>query len=147
MILATAALVACLSQNAYFDARSDGAAGMVAVTWVAINRATSGDPRWPRDLCAAVHQRVWAPPVVTVTVASKGHWVCQFSWYCDGKSDVVPHDQIGMASKNLSAWVLDGKIPDPTHGATCYHRVDVYPSWAKKLRPTAVIGVHIFYRC
>ena len=135
MILATAALLACLSQNAYFDARSDGAEGMVAVTWVALNRAMSGDRRWPRDPCAVVYQ------------GGVARNQCQFSWHCDGKSDVVPKDQPGIASKNLSLWILEGKIAYPTHGATCYHRTDVYPSWAKKLVPTAVIGVHLFYRC
>lgn len=35
---------------------------------------------------------------------------------------------------------------DPTHGATHYHAIGIYPFWSRDQTPTATIGRHIFYR-
>jgi len=44
--------------------------------------------------------------------------------------------------------VYSGDIPDPTDGATHYHRKDmkVYPKWAEDMVKTCEIGSHIFYK-
>ena len=46
--------VACLVENMYFEARSDGYAGMYAVTMVVMNRVS--DKRYPDTVCGVVHQ-------------------------------------------------------------------------------------------
>lgn len=42
--------------------------------------------------------------------------------------------------------VWAGDLPDATGGATCCHRHDRAPSWAKHRAPTALIGPYMFYR-
>ena len=67
--------VKCLAQNIYWEARNQSIQGMYAVADVTLNRVK--DKRWPSTVCEVVKQRKNAG----------GKWVCQFSWYCDGKSD------------------------------------------------------------
>jgi spore germination cell wall hydrolase CwlJ-like protein len=72
---------------------------------------------------------------------------CQFSWYCDGKSDWP---------KNMDAWVeaqqvaynmmTFGDYVGITEGSTHYHAKYVSPSWARHFTLVGRIGVHIFYR-
>jgi N-acetylmuramoyl-L-alanine amidase len=125
---------ACARQNAYFDAGTDPAS-QVGVVYVVVNR--SRDARWPGTLCEVVYQGGNKKQLHT----------CQFSWYCDGKKESMVFFPILERSAEAVAAVLDTGVDDPTHGATCYHRSDVKPSWARQLKPTARIGVHIFYRC
>ena len=44
--------VACLVENMYFEARSDGYAGMYAVTMVVMNRVS--DHRYPDTVCGVI---------------------------------------------------------------------------------------------
>lgn len=123
---------ACAIQNAYLDAGTDPASQQ-AVVHVVVNRAR--DDRWPGTLCGVVYQ------------GGTARNACQFSWYCDGKRENLTFAPILEKSTAAVVAVLDEGATDPTHGATCYHRKDVRPQWARALRPTARIGVHIFYRC
>ncbi len=47
---------------------------------------------------------------------------------------------------HIAGLVLLEEYPDNTYGATHYHAQSVYPSWAKSLVRTCVIGGHTFYR-
>ena len=67
--------VKCLAQNIYWEARNQSIQGMYAVADVTLNRVK--DKRWPSTVCEVVKQRK----------NERGKWICQFSWYCDGKSD------------------------------------------------------------
>lgn len=59
---------------------------------------------------------------------------CQFSWYCDGKSDLPMNKEAWKWSKLIARMVLEGKIEDVTNGATHYHADYVNPQWnIKKL--------------
>lgn len=123
---------ACAIQNAYLDAGTDPASQQ-AVVHVVVNRARDG--RWPGTLCGVVYQ------------GGTARNACQFSWYCDGKREAMTFAPILEKSTAAVVAVLDDGAADPTHGATCYHRKDVRPQWARTLKPTAHIGVHVFYRC
>ena len=46
----------------------------------------------------------------------------------------------------LTANVLVGQDEDLTGGATHYHEQNVFPDWAAKLKRTATIGHHFFYK-
>ncbi len=117
--------LSCLALNAYHEARSDGAEGMVAVSHVVLNRVRSR--RWPDDVCGVVWQR------------------SQFSWTRDGRSD-RPHEVDPWAQAiAAAASVLEGEAGDPTDGATHYHAEWVRPRWARSCDVTARIGGHIFY--
>lgn len=123
----------CLALNVYHEARSDTTIGQYAVAHVVMNRVM--DDRFPNSTCEVVHQGY-----------HKGKHKCQFSWYCDGKSD-TPTEPRAWALATLIAYdVLNGTVPDVTYGATHYHATYVKPYWANHFEETVRHGSHIFYR-
>ena len=69
----------CLQTNMYFEARNQGAEGMIAVAWVTFNRVKSNHFR--DSICEVVYR---------ARTNSRGQPIrnrCQFSWYCDGLKD------------------------------------------------------------
>ena len=123
----------CLALNAYFEARSEGYVGMKAVSHVVMNRVA--DPAFPSTVCAVVKQGYSKAPR------------CEFSWWCDGKSD-TPLDEHAWTTANWTAWqVQEGWFAtDITYGALWYHADYVDPWWNKSMTKTVKIGRHIFYR-
>ena len=129
----------CLAQNVYYEARGSSYADMIAVADVVLNRVQ--DERYPNTVCEVVQQGE-----KNANGTMKRHR-CQFSWYCDGKSD---------KPANMDAWVLaqqiaynmytHGDFRGLTEGATHYHANYVNPSWTRTLTLTGTIGVHKFYR-
>ena len=73
---------------------------------------------------------------------------CQFSWFCDGKSDdpkePTTYARLLDISKDLVYGHLD--VVDFTEGATHYHADYVYPAWRKQKKKTVEVADHIFYR-
>lgn len=129
----------CLALNIYFEARGSTLADRAAVANVVINRVN--DRRYPDTICGVVKQGIRG---------SDGNMLrnqCQFSWYCDGKSD-VPTDTDMWVSSQMLAWSMieDGKYRGLTEGATHYHATYVNPRWARELQLIGRIGEHIFYR-
>lgn len=120
----------CLVQAVYFEAGQEIPEGQRAVAEVILHRVD--DPRFPKTVCDVIHDK-----------NRKG---CQFSWWCDGKSDATPDADRWATSKQAVEDVLDGAYADPTNGALFYHARFVRPRWSKKLERTAMIGGHIFYR-
>lgn len=129
----SAADIHCATQAAYFEAGTDPASA-AAVIHVVVNRAR--DARWPGSLCGVITQR-----------ASRKLGDCQFTFSCDGKSERMTYAPILRQSVAAVEQALGSTGPDPTQGATCYHRKDTRPAWSKGLTPVAHYGVHIFYRC
>ena len=127
------AALMCMALNVYHESRSENLKGQVAVANVTLNRVA--DSKWPNDVCSVVEQGY-----------TKGKPNCQFSWYCDGKSD-TPTDTVAWARAVLVANdVMMGYIPDITEGATHYHAKYVNPYWSKSFTRTVEIGSHIFYK-
>lgn len=121
----------CLALALYWEARGEGRSGMVAVGWTILNRVHSRD--FPSTPCAVVRQGGEQPP-------------CQFSWWCDGKSD-RPRERRSWNTALLTAAELMHDPPaDPTGGSLYYHNSRVRPGWTGSLTRTARIGSHIFYR-
>ena len=138
----------CLADNVYFEARNQGTAGWAAVIAVTLNRVQ--DHRFPNTVCEVVKQgptrESWKKDGTWYPVRHK----CQFSWYCDGKADIV-HKKDGKIYdeiQNLSylSLIPTVKLLDITDGATHYHADYVKPAWAKTKTKTVEIGDHIFYR-
>ena len=125
--------IECLALNIYFEARSEPDAGRLAVGHVVMNRVS--DDRYPAKVCAVVRQG-----------GEKVRNRCQFSWWCDGRSD-RPRDRLAwQQSKAIATVVYWGLSEDITEGALWYHAVYVRPTWRKILVPARTIGRHIFYR-
>lgn len=124
--------VHCLAQNIYHEARGEPMVGKVAVAHVVLNRAA--DRRWPRQICSVIKQGGY-----------KKRHRCQFSWWCDGRSDKPQDKAAWKESLHVAKMIKTGVVSDPTNGALWYHAISVSPSWSKKLDRYARIGQHIFY--
>ena len=122
----------CLAQNIYFEARSEPAEGKLAVAHVVMNRVTSR--YFPDTVCGVVQDG-------TDEVLHK----CQFSWYCDGKADVVDDKDAWSEATKLASQVYWGRAEDPSGGALWYHADYVKPVWRKAFAKGPQIGRHIFY--
>jgi len=136
----------CLAMNMYHEARGQGTAGMIAVSAVVLNRVN--DKRFPNSVCEVVRQGPtrpsWKNPTKSYPIRNR----CQFSWYCDGKSDEPKDYEAYKKALDLSSLIMhnDIKFVDITDGATHYHADYVKPDWAKTKVRTTEIGDHIFYR-
>jgi len=129
----------CLAQNIYYEARGSNRADRIAVADVVLNRVQ--DTRYPNTVCGVVRQgKQYADGRM---IRNK----CQFSWYCDGKSD-WPRDMDAWVDAqqiayNMLTWDAGRGL---TEGGTHYHADYVDPSWARELQLVGRIGVHVFYR-
>ena len=121
----------CLALALYWEARGEAEAGMVAVGWTILNRARSAD--FPPTPCDVVFEGGEKPP-------------CQFSWWCDGKSDRPRDRRSWIRAQVVAARLLTKPPPDPTHGALFFHSTSIEVPWARPRQRTAHIGNHVFYR-
>jgi len=123
----------CLAEALYFEARGESLVGQVAVGEVILNRADAAG--YPSSICGVVRQGA----------GGRLHG-CQFSYNCDGKPEEIAEpaafDHVGKVARRL----LDGLPRSLTGGATHYHADRVNPRWARRLKRTAEIGDHLFYR-
>ena len=129
----------CLAQNIYYEARSSNRADRMAVADVVINRVKH--TYYPNTICEVVHQGVRNAD------GSMKRNKCQFSWYCDGRSD-WPNNQDAWIEAQMIAYnmIIHSDSLGITEGATHYHADYVSPLWARDLQLVGRIGVHIFYR-
>ena len=127
----------CLAQAIYHEARGESREGQLAVANVIINRAFS--KKYPSTICGVVFQN-----------ADKGRYKCQFTFACDGRSDmgserVAWNRSLKMAEDAFYEFQR-GERPDVLpSGALYYHTTAVAPRWSHTFRRVAAIGSHIFY--
>ena len=143
MLLETAFI--CLALNTYHEAKNQSLVGQVATAQVVMNRVA--DDRYPNTVCEVVkqgpHRPSWENPEKEYPVKHR----CQFSWYCDGKSDIPKNEKAWKKAQDYAYLVLYNRINlDVTEGATHYHATYVRPAWAKTKTRTTRIEKHIFYR-
>jgi spore germination cell wall hydrolase CwlJ-like protein len=131
--------IMCLALNIYFESRDQDIVGQIAVAEVVMNRVE--DPRYPDDICKVVMQG----PVYTKTAFPVRH-KCQFSWYCDGKSDKAKDKEAFAWAYLIAKLVTTTNYTPVTKGATHYHADYIFPDWAETKILTTVIGNHAFYR-
>ena len=134
--------VVCLAKNIYFESRSDNLAGKIAVTDVVLNRVDS--THYPNSACDVVYQG--RKDINGNMKRNK----CQFSWYCDGKSDKITNPETNDSWQLALDLATDMYYNDMwngiTEGATHYHATYVKPAWAYEITLVGRIGQHIFYR-
>lgn len=138
----------CMAQNIYFEAGNQSLAGKIAVSQVVLNRVV--DRNFPDSVCGVIYQGR-----LSEWHLSQGREVplrnkCQFSWYCDGKSDKPVDSVTWEQSLRIAETVLESQSSpywtDFTDGALWYHADYVHPFWADSLNRTTVIDNHIFYK-
>ena len=121
----------CMALNIFFEARSEPIQGQIAVAEVTLNRVASDD--YPNTICEVVLQQ-----------NSQG---CQFSWWCDGKSDSPKEHNSFQTSKSLARLMIDDGqyISVVGKDATHYHTDDIKPYWSDDMVKVEQVGKHIFY--
>ena len=132
--------LACMAVAIYFEARAEPLAGQIAVANVIVNRVMAD--QYPDDVCEVITQGKLGSKR---TDRIRRHQ-CQFSFYCDGKSDTPKDADAFRYAIDIASNILGGVWFDPTDGATHYHSIDVSPVWAKTMTRIVRIENHIFYK-
>ena len=141
----------CLAQNIYFEAGNQSLDGMAAVADVTLNRVKSS--RFPDTICEVVKQGL------KHSNGAMKRNMCQFSWYCDGKSDYISRNIVltkeWSNSKKIAEDILqefydmkDNNLIGISSGSTHYHANYVVPVWIHDIGMKRItqIGSHIFYK-
>jgi spore germination cell wall hydrolase CwlJ-like protein len=125
----------CLATAVYFEARGEPWMGQVGVAQTAIARTF--DPEFPDTICDVVQQG---------RVSASGFPLrdrCHFSFYCDGKKEVV--EDRGAYGMALLYSALAFVLPLDTARATHYHSTAIQPWWAEGMELVSVVGDHAWY--
>ena len=132
-----------LARTLWGEARGESLAGQIAVAWTIRNRVTmdlhnDGKPDWWGEGYAGVCQKPY-----------------QFS--CWNRSDPnfaylsgakpIPFRELAQA-RIAADQVIDGKVPDPTGGATHYYATTMPkpPAWVKGAKQALTLGHHLFFK-
>lgn len=134
----------CMRMNMYYEARNQRTDdAYAAVGYTVLNRMENR--RYPNTVCGVVQQ---------ARRDSNGNIIrhkCQFSWFCDGKSNTpnlanVIERRAWERAGRLAEAVMRGEIENPIGNATMYHATYVSPYWRKAYDRVATIETHIFYQ-
>jgi len=156
----------CMAENIYFEARHEPMAGKVAVGQVVLNRIK--DKRFPATICEVVkqgpHRESWKTKKNPDLKSEERKYYprknrCQFSWYCDGKKDIIWATYMNgdVIQENMTAWrdsihvalfMMSGNMKDDiTHGAVFYYNPHIAnPAWGAIYKETIIIGNHRFMK-
>ncbi len=121
----------CLARTVYWEARGEGETSMEAIASVVMNRLEHQG--YPDTVCAVVKQ-------------GQERGQCQFSWWCDGRSDSAFEEDPYKTSKEIARRALNLQLTDQTGGALYFHHRDVDPAWADEYIKTVELGELIFYK-
>ena len=145
----------CLALNSYWEARGESFDEKLATAQVVMNRVDN--KHYPDMVCAVVtegpsreswktrqYPELHKEDRIYYPVKNR----CQFSWYCDGRSDIIYsfagwEDSVIAA---LLAYVAYGE--DKVQGATHYyaHEKINKPSWAKGMIVTTIMKGHTYLK-
>jgi spore germination cell wall hydrolase CwlJ-like protein len=123
--------ITCLSRTIYWEAKGEGAADMEAIANVVMNRL--GHEGFSNTICEVVMQ-------------GRERGACQFSWWCDGRSDDAEEDKPYAIAKEIARKALNRQLADRTGGALYFHQRKATPSWRAEYITTVEVGDHVFYK-
>lgn len=125
--------LSCLTNAVYYEAGNEPDEGQRAVAQVVLNRLRH--PAWPNTVCGVVYEGT-----------ERDDLRCQFTFSCNGAMKRLPDPARWLRARRVAEKALRGEVFAPAGLATFYHTLTVFPAWASKMRPSAIIGAHIFYR-
>ena len=115
--------VTCLAAAIYFEARGEIKAGQIKVAETVLNRVES--PKYPNTICEVVKEK---------------H---QFTFYWDGKKEVIKNEEAWSISMTIANTTLCSKINDPN---IChYANKDIENKWTVTMNKE-IYGNHAFYK-
>jgi spore germination cell wall hydrolase CwlJ-like protein len=123
--------ITCLSRTIYWEARGERATGMEAIANVVMNRL--GHEGFPKTICKVVMQ-------------GREQGTCQFSWWCDGRTDDAKEDKSYALAKEIARKALNRQLTDRTGGALYFHQRKATPSWSNEFIKTVEVGKVVFYK-
>jgi spore germination cell wall hydrolase CwlJ-like protein len=123
--------ITCLSRTIYWEARGSETADMEAIANVVMNRL--GHEGFPNTICKVVMQG-----------CEQG--ACQFSWWCDGRSDDAKEDESYAIAKEIARKALNRQLTDRTGGALYFHQRKATPNWSREYIKTVEVGEFVFYK-
>jgi spore germination cell wall hydrolase CwlJ-like protein len=123
--------ITCLSRTIYWEARGEGAAGMEVIANVVMNRL--GHEGFSNTICEVVMQ-------------GSEQGACQFSWWCDGRSDDAKDEKSYTSAKEIARKALNLQLTDRTDGALYFHQRKADPSWSTEYIKTVEVGEFVFYK-
>lgn len=123
--------VQCMARTVYFEARGDGVEGMEAVAAVVMNRVAHGE--FPDTVCGVVRQGGEQPP-------------CQFSFWCDGRSDRPGNKALWSIALEVAERAVDGELEYSVSGALFFHTKAAGSPFGARREHVATVGEHLFYR-
>ena len=153
----------CLAANSYFEARGEPFDGKIAVAQVVINRVKSN--KYPSTVCKVITEgpvkESWKTKKYPLLPFEERKFYprrdkCQFSWFCDGKSDVIPLkrkngkwnktiERLWRDSLYAALLVYSNKTKNLIGKSTHYYAYNkVNPDWASYLVEHSKIGGHRF---
>ena len=115
----------CMAKNIYFEAGNQPLSGKIAV-------------------CDVIYQGEYYTNYKGKEVPVIGQ--CQFSWFCDGKSDIPTDSFTWLQAIGVAEELLNYTPIDITEGALWYHADYVNPEWSNYLQRIVTIENHIFYK-
>lgn len=129
----------CLVEAVYFEARGEPLEGKLAVLTIIINRKLSGIKKYPDTYCGVVHYTV--PKDKNNKLKS-----CSFSYWCDGKSDVMLDKKALEDSRYAVSLALKGVTVKGLEDVVFYAQPQARASWMKNKTVVMEVGNHVFYR-
>ncbi len=144
----------CLAANSYWESRGESLDDKIATAQVVMNRVDSR--KYPDDICSVITQgpkrESWKTKQdPTLSNAERKYYPirnrCQFSWYCDGRSDMITNLD-GWEDSVIAAYlVYIGYGEDKVDGATHYYaHKKVTPRWASSMLVTAKLTGHTYLK-
>lgn len=88
----------------YYEAGGEEIEGIIAVAYTILNRKNSDN--FPNTIIGVVTQKM---------KMDDGRVVCQYSFFCDGKSDAVPFNENYKAIKKIAIYTVLGKLNNLTN--------------------------------
>jgi len=121
----------CLSRTIYWEAKGEAGVGMESIANVVMNRL--GHEGFPDTICEVVRQ-------------GREQGSCQFSWWCDGRSDDAEEEKAYAIAKEIARKALNRQLADRTGGAMYFHQRQQSPDWSEEYIRTVTVGEHVFYK-
>ena len=128
----------CMATNLYFEARGESQEAQASIAKVVINR--TNHKSYPSNVCKVIFQY------------KQFSWTHQQSWKIIQKAlnGHAPHKNSLDTQAYHRVNIIASRVLKTGYSAIgdsvlFYHSKQVKPTWAKKLKKTAVIGKHVFY--
>ena len=123
----------CLVEAIYFEGRSESRTGQLAIANVILERVRQD--YYPDTICEVVHEWKGYPRLNT----------CSFSYFCDGKKEIMYEKQAHTIAADIATLAIEGAVVENVWRATHYHTRHINPYWVEDMFLVGTVGAHLFY--